>query len=98
MGAAAPGGLTAGVTRLTPHFTFRRKSVVLELQKLVRILPRCRDVAEALSVLEQAFVACIGLPVAIVSEAGNVLHHTPGFLPDDRDFQAARSAMEPTTQ
>jgi two-component system sensor histidine kinase KdpD len=94
MGAAAPGGLTAGVTKVTPHFTFRRKSVVLELQKLVQILPRCRDIAEALSVLEQAFVASIGLPVAIVSEAGNVLHHTPGFLPDDGDFEAARSAMD----
>jgi len=94
MGAPAPDGYAAGVTRATVFFTFRRKSAFLELQKLVQRLPGCRDLAEALRVIEQAFVASIGLPVAIISDARKVLHHTPGFRPDDDDFGAARSAME----
>ncbi len=52
-----------------------------ELERLVHQLPGCRDTNEALRAIERAFVACIGSPLAILSRDGDVLHHTPGFLP-----------------
>ena len=94
MGATPSTRITAGATRAGAPFTFRRSPALLQLQKLVEVLPRCRDVADALRATEHAFVAATGLPVAVIAGAGYVICHTPGFRPEESDFEAARCAME----
>jgi two-component system sensor histidine kinase KdpD len=94
MAATTPNGVTAGARRARASFIFRRTPAFVELHRLVQALPQCRDVAEALNVVERAFVASIGSPLAIISDAGEVLKCTPGFLPDDCDLERARSVIE----
>jgi two-component system sensor histidine kinase KdpD len=90
-GQAYAGGIPAAASLPRSGPT----DALAHLRALVGVLPLCRDFGEALIAIEQGFIAWLGFPVAILSGAGarTVLHHTPGLVLDDSDFEAAACAV-----
>jgi two-component system, OmpR family, sensor histidine kinase KdpD len=99
MRATGAAGVLAGVVAVVGFQQFRSRlrenRVRAELDRLVGLLPTCPDIDQALATVEGAFVRAFRLPLAVISNTGElcVKRHTPGFLPEPEDLETARLSM-----